>query len=154
MSTITPSACVNSHIEGIHGGFCVRATTARTQRQRTQKLECSNIRMARRGRASLVVLGDLGRSPHMQYHALSLARQTGSKPHDAILKHPSIHIHTMTQWPAVPRGLPKLLPPMLLWLNPFIQFLMLMWFLCVKISSPDIFIPQVSLFLSGNSMFL
>ncbi|KAL8091666.1 hypothetical protein AgCh_034071 [Apium graveolens] len=28
-----------------------------------------------RGRAALVVLGDIGRSPRMQYHALSLARQ-------------------------------------------------------------------------------
>ncbi|KAJ4717399.1 UDP-glycosyltransferase TURAN [Melia azedarach] len=108
--------------------------------------------MRQRGRACVVVLGDLGRSPRMQYHALSLARQMslevdivaygGSKPHDAILEHPSIHIHTMTQWPTVPQGLPKLLRPMLLLLKPFIQFLMLMWFLCVKISSPDIFIVQ------------
>ena len=29
----------------------------------------------KRGRACVVVLGDLGRSPRMQYHALSLARQ-------------------------------------------------------------------------------
>lgn len=29
----------------------------------------------KRGRAAVVVLGDLGRSPRMQYHALSLARQ-------------------------------------------------------------------------------
>lgn len=27
------------------------------------------------GRAAVVVLGDIGRSPRMQYHALSLARQ-------------------------------------------------------------------------------
>jgi beta-1,4-mannosyltransferase len=31
--------------------------------------------MGKRGRACVVVLGDLGRSPRMQYHALSLARQ-------------------------------------------------------------------------------
>ena len=29
----------------------------------------------RRGRAAVVVLGDIGRSPRMQYHALSLAEQ-------------------------------------------------------------------------------
>ena len=29
----------------------------------------------KRGRACVVVLGDLGRSPRMQYHALSIARQ-------------------------------------------------------------------------------
>jgi hypothetical protein len=32
-------------------------------------------KIKRRGRACVVVLGDLGRSPRMQYHALSLARQ-------------------------------------------------------------------------------
>lgn len=31
--------------------------------------------MGKRGRAAVVVLGDIGRSPRMQYHALSLARQ-------------------------------------------------------------------------------
>lgn len=31
--------------------------------------------MGRRNRAAVVVLGDIGRSPRMQYHALSLARQ-------------------------------------------------------------------------------
>ncbi|KAL6975518.1 chitobiosyldiphosphodolichol beta-mannosyltransferase [Sarracenia purpurea var. burkii] len=31
--------------------------------------------IGRRGRAAVVVLGDIGRSPRMQYHALSLARQ-------------------------------------------------------------------------------
>ncbi|CAF1919878.1 unnamed protein product [Brassica napus] len=49
----------------------------------------------------------LGRSPRMQYHALSLACEAslqvdivaygGSIPHEAVLKHPSIHIHTMAQ---------------------------------------------------------
>jgi beta-1,4-mannosyltransferase len=29
----------------------------------------------RRGKACVVVLGDIGRSPRMQYHALSLANQ-------------------------------------------------------------------------------
>jgi len=29
----------------------------------------------RRGRACVVVLGDIGRSPRMQYHALSLSNQ-------------------------------------------------------------------------------
>lgn len=31
--------------------------------------------MGRRNRVCVVVLGDIGRSPRMQYHALSLARQ-------------------------------------------------------------------------------
>ena len=32
-------------------------------------------KLGRKGRAAVVVLGDFGRSPRMQYHALSLARQ-------------------------------------------------------------------------------
>lgn len=31
--------------------------------------------MGKRNRVALVVLGDIGRSPRMQYHALSLAQQ-------------------------------------------------------------------------------
>ncbi|KAL5805051.1 hypothetical protein ACOSQ3_031851 [Xanthoceras sorbifolium] len=109
-------------------------------------------KMGSRGRACVVVLGDIGRSPRMQYHALSLARQMslevdvvaygGSEPHAAVIEHPSIHIHTMTQWPTFSRGLPKILRPILLLLKPLIQLFMLLWFLCVKISSPDVFIVQ------------
>ncbi|XP_059660991.1 UDP-glycosyltransferase TURAN-like [Cornus florida] len=108
--------------------------------------------IGRRGRAAVVVLGDIGRSPRMQYHALSLARQAslevdivaygGSDPHSALLEHQSIHIHTMTQWPTIPRNLPKILYPLMLLLKPLIQFLMLLWFLCVKIPAPDVFIVQ------------
>ncbi|KHG09366.1 Chitobiosyldiphosphodolichol beta-mannosyltransferase [Gossypium arboreum] len=67
--------------------------------------------MGKRGRACVVVLGDLGRSPRMQYHALSLARQAslevdivaygGSEPHSAVIENESIHIHTMNP-PSVP----------------------------------------------------
>ncbi|WOG97851.1 hypothetical protein DCAR_0417192 [Daucus carota subsp. sativus] len=105
----------------------------------------------RRGRAALVVLGDIGRSPRMQYHALSLARQAclevdivaygGSDPHSAVLEHQSIHIHKMKPWPAIPH-LPKILQPLMLLFKPVFQFLMLLWFLCVKIPAPDVFIVQ------------
>ncbi|KAE8694432.1 Chitobiosyldiphosphodolichol beta-mannosyltransferase [Hibiscus syriacus] len=86
--------------------------------------------MGKRGRACVVVLGDIGRSPRMQYHALSLARQAslevdivaygGSEPHSAVIENESIHIHTM----------------------PIIQFIMLIWFLCFKVPPPDAFIVQ------------
>lgn len=99
-----------------------------------------------------MVLGDIGRSPRMQYHALSLARQAhlevdivaygGSEPHSAVLEHPSIHIHRMTQWPSIPQTLPKILRPFMLMLKPLVQFLMLFWYLCVKIPAPDVFIVQ------------
>ncbi|XP_042498789.1 UDP-glycosyltransferase TURAN [Macadamia integrifolia] len=109
-------------------------------------------KIGKRGRAAIVVLGDLGRSPRMQYHALSLARQAslqvdivaygGSDPHAALLENRSIHIHKMAQWPTVPKGLPRIIYPFMLLLKPLIQFFMLLWFLCVKIPSPDVFIVQ------------
>lgn len=104
------------------------------------------------GRAAVVVLGDIGRSPRMQYHALSLARQAhlevdivaygGSDPHSAVKEHKSIHINEMTQWPSNPRSFPKILHPLLLILKPLVQFFMLLWYLCVKIPKPDVFIVQ------------
>ncbi|KAL9322091.1 hypothetical protein ACSQ67_010144 [Phaseolus vulgaris] len=114
----------------------------------------------RRGRACVVVLGDIGRSPRMQYHALSLANQAslevdvvaygGSEPHTALLANPSIHFHIMSgtlsnfqkQWFTASRGLPKILQPIMLLVKPLVQFLMLLWFLCVKIPSPGVFIVQ------------
>ncbi|KAL6201942.1 hypothetical protein ACLB2K_025654 [Fragaria x ananassa] len=106
----------------------------------------------KRGRACVVVLGDIGRSPRMQYHALSLARQAslevdivaygGSEPHSAVLEHQSIHIHKMPQWPAFSHGVPKILKPFVLLLKPVVQFIVLLWFLCIRISAPDVFLVQ------------
>eukprot|EP01018_Ginkgo_biloba_P025589 Gb_05068 [translate_table: standard] len=107
-------------------------------------------KMAKRGRAAVVVLGDLGRSPRMQYHALSLARQAllevdivayaGTEPHGAVLEHPSIHLHLMRQ--PVPQGLPRFLYLLALPLKTIIQFAFLLWFICIKIPSPDLFLVQ------------
>ncbi|XP_054851285.1 chitobiosyldiphosphodolichol beta-mannosyltransferase [Eublepharis macularius] len=53
------------------------------------------------GRAAVLVLGDLGRSPRMQYHALALARRgfhvafvgyAGTKPHNDIIHNERIRI--------------------------------------------------------------
>ncbi|KAF8406195.1 hypothetical protein HHK36_008276 [Tetracentron sinense] len=66
----------------------------------------------------------------------------GSDPHTAVLENQSIHIHKMTQWPTTSRNLPKILLPFMLLLKPLIQFFMLLWFLCVKIPSPDVFLVQ------------
>ncbi|KAI3931915.1 hypothetical protein MKW98_012325 [Papaver atlanticum] len=113
-----------------------------------QKLE---EKIGKRGRAAVVVLGDIVRSPRMQYHALSLARQAflevdivaygGSDPHAAILENRSIRIHKMTQL-QVPHGLPKMLYPVILLCKALTQFFMLLWFLCYKIPAPDVFIVQ------------
>ncbi|XP_010272987.1 PREDICTED: UDP-glycosyltransferase TURAN isoform X2 [Nelumbo nucifera] len=111
-----------------------------------------NEEIEKRGRAAVVVLGDIGRSPRMQYHALSLARQAslevdivaygGSEPHAAVVDNPAIHIYKMPQWPTSTKGLPRILYPLMLLLKPLFQFFMLLWFLCVKIPSPDVFLVQ------------
>lgn len=100
----------------------------------------------------MVVLGDFGRSPRMQYHALSLARQAnlqvdivaygGSDPHGAVLENPSIHIHRMKQWPTIPQNFPRFLRPFMLLLKALVQFCMLLWYLCARIPAPDVFIVQ------------
>ncbi|TQE13666.1 hypothetical protein C1H46_000673 [Malus baccata] len=76
----------------------------------------------KRGRACVVVLGDIGRSPRMQYHALSLARQP--------------------QWQTFTRGLPNILRPFVLLIKAVTQFVMLLWFLCIKIPAPDVYLVQ------------
>ena len=62
-----------------------------------------------RRRVQVVVLGDFGRSPRMQYHALSLADQaslevdvvayTGSTPREEIVTHPHIHLRLIAPPP-------------------------------------------------------
>ncbi|KAJ8755128.1 hypothetical protein K2173_018926 [Erythroxylum novogranatense] len=109
------------------------------------------MKMGKRGRACVVVLGDIGRSPRMQYHALSLARQAslqvdivaygGSEPHIAVLENQSIHIHKMKQWLTMPPGL-KVLKPLILILKPLFQLLVLLWYICFKVPAPDVFIVQ------------
>ncbi|XP_042986376.1 UDP-glycosyltransferase TURAN isoform X2 [Carya illinoinensis] len=48
----------------------------------------------------------------------------------------------MPPWLVILEGLPKMLRPIMLLLKPLIQFFMLLWFLCIKIPSPDVFIVQ------------
>jgi beta-1,4-mannosyltransferase len=73
-----------------------------------------------RQRVQVVVLGDFGRSPRMQYHALSLADQaslevdvvayTGSTPREEIVTHPHIHLRLIAPPPAwLGRCLPRVL---------------------------------------------
>ncbi|KAF2115272.1 glycosyl transferases group 1-domain-containing protein [Lophiotrema nucula] len=68
----------------------------------------------------VVVLGDIGRSPRMQYHALSIAKHRGrvyligykeSEIHPDILSNPRIHIVPLNQAPPFLRSSSKLLFP-------------------------------------------
>ncbi|GAQ82578.1 beta-1,4-mannosyltransferase [Klebsormidium nitens] len=106
--------------------------------------------MAKRGRATVVVLGDLGRSPRMQYHALSLAEQAelqvdvvahaGSEPLTALKEHPNVHLHLSSPpWSA---NLPRVMYLLLLPFKVLAQFVSLLWVLCVTIPPPDFIIVQ------------
>ncbi|WVZ55701.1 hypothetical protein U9M48_006328 [Paspalum notatum var. saurae] len=104
----------------------------------------------RRKHAAVVVLGDIGRSPRMQYHSLSLANQAGmevdivanggSDPHLSLRENPSIHIHEMKTVQLT--GISKISGALALILKAALQFVLLVWFLCFKIRCPDIFIVQ------------
>ncbi|KAL6648693.1 hypothetical protein ACP70R_012917 [Stipagrostis hirtigluma subsp. patula] len=104
----------------------------------------------RRKRAAVVVLGDIGRSPRMQYHSLSLANQAGmevdivanggSDPHLSLRENPSIHIHEMRSVKLT--GISKISGALALLLKAAIQFVLLIWFLCFKIPRPDVFVVQ------------
>jgi len=86
----------------------------------------------------------------MQYHALSLANQpgmdvdvvasAGTEPHADLLQHPHIHLHLMRA--PFPQGLPRVLYLLLLPLKIMIQFMTLVWILCVQISAPDFYLVQ------------
>ncbi|KAL8359142.1 hypothetical protein RB598_007819 [Gaeumannomyces tritici] len=61
----------------------------------------------------VLVLGDIGRSPRMQYHAMSIAKHGGrvdligyqeTTPHPALLGHPKIKIHSLDLPPRVLRS--------------------------------------------------
>lgn len=71
----------------------------------------------RRGRIAVVVLGDFGHSPRMNYHALSLAKEgfevdvvayPGSQPRADILSNQQIHLHLMTEPPNFQKYIPRL----------------------------------------------
>ncbi|XP_038619124.1 chitobiosyldiphosphodolichol beta-mannosyltransferase [Tachyglossus aculeatus] len=83
--------------------LCARAARAR--------------RRARPRHVCVLVLGDVGRSPRMQYHALSLAQRgvrvtllgfQGSKPHDAVLRCRRIRMTPLAEVKGPPAG-PRLL---------------------------------------------
>uniref|UniRef100_A0A2P2M0F5 Beta1 4 mannosyltransferase n=1 Tax=Rhizophora mucronata TaxID=61149 RepID=A0A2P2M0F5_RHIMU len=59
-----------------------------------------------------------------------------------VLENHSIHIHKMKQWPTVRPRLLKLFKPLILLLKSLFQFLVLLWYLCVKVPAPDVFIVQ------------
>jgi len=100
-------------------------------------------------RVAVVVLGDLGRSPRMQYHALALAGAgaqvdligyQGRPPDRAVVDHPRIHVHTLStplrqqapRWLFVPAAATDIV----------LQAGVLGWILAAKIPRPDVVLVQ------------
>jgi beta-1,4-mannosyltransferase len=101
-------------------------------------------RKARCGtRACIIVLGDVGRSPRMQYHALSLASENfdvelvgyeGSRPHEDLMKNEKIKLHLMSHPPNMPLVFPS---PFRYAFKVIWQSVQLMWVMLVQLQWPS-----------------
>ncbi|CAA2982309.1 Hypothetical predicted protein [Olea europaea subsp. europaea] len=83
----------------------------------------------------------------------SLVKLSRFCPSHAVLENSSIHIHKMPQWPTSGGSLPKILHPLMLMLKLIVQFLLLLWYICMKIPVPDVFMVQVTV-LENSSMYV
>ncbi|PWZ53386.1 UDP-glycosyltransferase TURAN [Zea mays] len=110
----------------------------------------------RRKRAAVVVLGDIGRSPRMQYHYLSLANQEqkliywpwkdfGVTPVCKWtllqMERESINLHPRDEKVQL-TGISKISGALALLLKAAVQFILLVWFLCFKIPRPDVVVQN------------
>jgi beta-1,4-mannosyltransferase len=103
-------------------------------------------------RVALVVLGDFGRSPRMQYHALAMAESridvdvvayAGSAPLLALREHLGVRLHLLTPprvWQKA--GLPSALVAALMALRVCKQSLQLLWLLGLRLPKPDFILVQ------------
>lgn len=96
----------------------------------------------------VVVLGDFGRSPRMQYHTLSLSQQgfsvsviamPGSQPIQPLRNNPQVSIHHISELPGWAARLPTLvgLLAKALW-----QLLLLLWLMLVQLPRPQAILMQ------------
>lgn len=103
-------------------------------------------------RVAVVVLGDFGRSPRMQYHALALADSridvdvvayAGSAPLPALREHPRVRLHLLPP-PRLWRkaSLPSALVVALMVLRICKQSLQLLWLLGLGVPKPDFILVQ------------
>ena len=103
-------------------------------------------------RVSVIVLGDVGRSPRMQYHTLALASglaevdvigYAGSTPHSTVREHDYIRWHFLRP----PALLERPDPPRLLFLGYALlkvlgECLQLLWVLLLVVRKPDVILVQ------------
>jgi len=106
----------------------------------------------RERRVAIVVLGDLGRSPRMQYHALALA-ETGTRvdligyadnpPIQAVRDHRLIRLHPLPPPPPLAsRSAPRVFWIAVTLLRRCRQAAQLLWLLLFRIAAPDTILVQ------------
>jgi beta-1,4-mannosyltransferase len=102
-------------------------------------------------RVAIVVLGDFGQSPRMQYHALALADSgrdveviayAGSAPFRAVIDHPRITMHLTRAPKASSRSLPGFLFVACQLIRLCGQGLSLLWRLLLIVGKPDVVLVQ------------
>ncbi|RIA81409.1 Glycosyltransferase Family 33 protein [Glomus cerebriforme] len=100
---------------------------------------------------TLVVLGDIGRSPRMQYHSLSFAQNgwtvdfvgyDGSTPLNSIIDNPKIKIHYISHPWRLPDNMPKMMFLLIAPIKVYSQILRLYWILLFRINRPDYVLVQ------------
>ncbi|KAI7861959.1 hypothetical protein BDF14DRAFT_1862114 [Spinellus fusiger] len=118
---------------------------------RLYAMETGNLRQRQRPLVQVVVLGDIGRSPRMRCHAVSLAEagcrvdligHVETHPSSRITTHRSIRLRPLHRPPSVPPHLPRLV--YVLW-SPFRALWMaleLLWVMGWWTSSPDYILVQ------------
>ncbi|KAJ2056546.1 mannosyltransferase [Coemansia sp. S2] len=103
-------------------------------------------------RVAVLVLGDIGRSPRMQYHALSLAKAghsvdligyPGSTPMEGILASPNITIRHLPTPPQPPPSAPRVLFYLFAPLKVVYQLVVLFWTILATIKHPEFILVQV-----------
>ncbi len=103
-------------------------------------------------RVAVVVLGDFGRSPRMQYHALALAESgidvdvvayDGTAAFPTVRAHPRIHPHLISSSPSRQQdGLPSALLAAWMAVRVGKQSLQLLWMLALRLPKPDFILVQ------------
>ena len=107
--------------------------------------------MTQRNSCAILVLGDIGRSPRMQYHAISLSRQAQmdvdivcfleTRPREEVMSDPHIRIHNLSAFPLKPPS-SRLIYLFYGVIKAIFQFFALMYMLLYTIPKPQFILVQ------------
>ncbi|KAJ1952739.1 mannosyltransferase, partial [Linderina pennispora] len=104
-------------------------------------------------RVALLVLGDIGRSPRMQYHAISLAKSgmhvdfvgyDGARPMEDVVQSPRIALRHIKVPPPLPASAPRAAFYLYAPVKIVYQVIALFWMLLFTIQRPEFIVVQVN----------